>query len=431
MDVRRAAAWTAMGMLVLAYATPGWRTMGYLPGEAEVPAGDRVRLAPPLPPGLAVRRLDGGAGTIWLDGRPLNRAWRPLGERALDVRVARPGRYALGVGAWGLSVRRVRLDARAPRRLAVGGQSIGLGVRTAGLLVVGRAWPGGAGVGWPFAASPLGPGDRIVAAEGASVAGESDLRTAVERAGRAGRAVRLTVVRDGRARSLALRPRFDAAAGRYRLGVVVRDRLTGIGTLSMYDPATGLFAALGHAIQEGGLGPAVPVTGGNVVAAPIQGVRRGLFGRPGEKVGSVDAARPWGCVDGAGPYGVYGHLRAPALAAPLLPLATASEVHTGRAWLRTVVRGQRVERFAVRIERVAWDAGQGRQLVVRVEDPRLLALTGGIVQGMSGSPIVQDGRIAGVLTHVLVSDPTRGYGVFAERVWNQALHDRRRRVSCA
>jgi|GEM_PF-2037294 len=393
-----------------ALASPRWRALGYLPAHVAVDVGDRVRVGDRLPPQLRVR-LRGPVPTG--AGAP----WHALGRDGhLDLRPDRTGRYFVTVGAFGVPLRTVAVDAVRPVRVVPGGQSIAIRVRTSGLLVVGRDGPR---LPWGVG-SALGPGDRIVAAEDRAVVGEAALRSAVERAGRRGSALHLAVVRDGRVEALAVRPRFDPVQGRYRLGVRVRQGLTGIGTLSFYDPSTGAYGALGHRIQDGWNGQAVPVAGGTIGSAPILGVRRGFAGRPGEKIGRVAPGAAWGVVRGSGAYGIFGRMGWRAAQPLAMPLATADQVHVGSAEMRTVVRGERVERFRIRIERIDRSAPGGRALVVRVIDPGLVARTGGIVQGMSGSPIVQDGRLAGVLTHVLVSDSTRGYGIFAAWMWSEA-----------
>jgi stage IV sporulation protein B len=428
MDARRLAGTAGIAVLVALYASPSWRALGYLPAKVVVASGDDVRLGPNLPTALRARGEGGAAAALDLDGTRLGRAWRRLGRSGLEVRAVAPGRYVLDLGVLGVRVRRLEVDAAPATRLVPGGQSIAIRVRTAGVLVVGRSARGGVPVLWPWPLLPAGgldPGDRIVAVDGRPLMGEAALRGAVARAGRARRALRLTVVRDGAVRALKLVPRRDRGGG-YRLGVAVRDGLTGIGTLTLYDPASGVYAALGHRIQDGWVGQSVPVVGGRIEPATILGVRRGLVGRPGEKIGSARADASWGSVDGSGAYGIFGRLRAGVARARALPLATEDEVHAGDAELWTVVRGERVERFRIRIERADPAAPGGRGLVVRVVDPRLLRRTGGIVQGMSGSPIVEDGRLAGALTHVLVSDATRGYGVYAQWIWHEARHS----VSC-
>lgn len=402
--------------LAALYADPRWRAVGYMPERVAVAAdGGSVRLATALPPGVDIRR-EGRAGSLRVGRRPLVNRWQRLGPaQPADVRAGPPGRYFVDLGALGLPVRRVEVDALSEPRLVPGGESIGIRVRTAGLLVVS----GADGSPWRMpSVSGLRAGDRIVSAGGRPV-GDAAALAAAAQASHGGR-LSLAVVRGGRLERLSAPVRVDRATGRVRLGIHVRQGLRGIGTLTFYDPRSRIYAALGHRIQDGWEGQSVPVVGGRITPAPIESVRRGRMGRPGEKIGHV-RNRTLGSVSGSGPYGIFGRLGRGLAARPALPLATADEVHAGAAEMWTVVCGQTVERFRVRIERVDRAAPGGRGLVVRVVDPRLIARAGGIVQGMSGSPIIQDGRLAGALTHVLVSDSRRGYGVFAAWMWREAL----------
>jgi stage IV sporulation protein B len=410
----------AIAALACAYLNPTWRALGYMPDRVAVAAGGSVRLAPALPNGVELRR-EPGPGRLFLLGHALGRAWQAVPRRRpAELTADGPGRSIVDVGAFGLPMRRVEVDAVETPRLVAGGQSIGIAVRTAGLLVVGAAR--GAGWRWPGGArSSLHAGDRIVAAGDRPIGDATALGVLVQDSGARSRALCMRVVRDGRPERICPRPRYDRATGSYHLGVTVRQGLSGIGTLTLYDPDSGLYAALGHRIQDGWEGQSVPVAGGRITSAPIVEVRRGFVGRPGEKIGRVLERAPWGTISGSGPYGIFGRLVAARPQGPRLPLATADEVHVGPAALWTVVHGQRVEHFRVRIERVDLGAPGGRGIVLRVVDRGLIGRTGGIVQGMSGSPIVQDGRLAGVLTHVLVSDSARGYGVFAAWMWREAV----------
>ena len=407
----------AIAALVSAYASPDWRAVGYMPARVAVGTGGTVRLADRLPHGVTLRR-EGGDGALSLSGRTLGHAWQALPRAAAAAVTARArGTYHVEVGAFGVPLRRVRIDALPAQRLTPGGESIGIDVRTAGLLVVARSQAGR--WRWPPGGPALEVGDRIVAAAGRSVASAATLAAAAQEAGARRRPLCLRVLRTGRPTRVCVPLR--AGPGRaYHLGVLVRSSVSGIGTLTLYDPRTGLYAALGHRIQDGWDGQSVPVVGGRIAPAPIVDIRRGFVGRPGEKVGRVQTSPRWGAISGSGPYGIFGHLEGRVLPGETMPLATADEVHVGRASLWTVVEGQRVEHFRVRIERVDLAAPGGRGIVLRVVDRGLLRRTGGIVQGMSGSPIIQNGRIAGVLTHVLVSDSTRGYGVFAAWMWHEA-----------
>jgi stage IV sporulation protein B len=404
------------------YVLPGVRHLGSLPAGITVGTGGVDRLGSALPPGLWARWRP--AVGLVVDGHPQGQAGTALQGGSLYLTARRGGRYDLWLGPWGLPLRHVAVRAVAMPRVVVGGQAIGIHARTPGLLVVQPAssrWPWG----WPVGAG-LRPGDRIVAVDGVPVREAQGLRLAVQVAGQQGVGLRLKVVRAGRVLTVKARPRRDPQSGTFHLGVQVQDGVSGIGTLTFYDPHTHAFFALGHRIQDGWTHTALPVTGGEVRRAIILGVQPGRLGGPGEKVGMVATQGPTGWVAASGRYGLYGFWADPRgakdwLRGPLLPLATPDEVHPGPAQVRTVLLGNRVETFGVRIERVDPWAAQGRGLSLRVTDPRLLRQGGGIVQGMSGSPILQDGRLVGAVTHVRVGDSRRGYGVFAAWMWQEAV----------
>ncbi|GMA55830.1 hypothetical protein GCM10025858_03330 [Alicyclobacillus sacchari] len=210
-----------------------------------------------------------------------------------------------------------------------------------------------------------------------------------------------------------------ATAAGSQLGVYVRDKTVGVGTLTFYNPETGAFAALGHMISDVDTGR--PIIGeGLMYPAVITGVQAGKIGEPGEKKGMfVHSSRELGHIAENTPYGIFGKLDVSACHATgglreAIPVALPTQVHPGPAVIYTVLHGQKVEPFQVRIENTSRQRTPStKSLILRVTDPRLLSAAGGIVQGMSGSPIVQDGKLVGAVTHVFVSDPTRGYGVYA------------------
>jgi len=197
--------------------------------------------------------------------------------------------------------------------------------------------------------------------------------------------------------------------GTRQLGLWLRDGVTGVGTLTYYDPATGRYGALGHGIADETSGALMPLRDGSVLSAVVADVRPGGHGTAGELVGSFDAADRIGAIERNGLFGIFGTLDAPPDGTPV-ETAPASAVKTGSATILSTVAGDTVQAYAVNITRVYHD-GASTRFAITVTDPALLSATGGIVQGMSGSPILQDGRLVGAVTHVLLSDPAKGYGV--------------------
>ena len=223
--------------------------------------------------------------------------------------------------------------------------------------------------------------------------------------------------RDGMDSKISMAP--DVTAEGPRLGVYLRQGITGIGTVTFYDPATGCFGTLGHGVNDN-TGALLDMTAGNVLPASVASVERGQIGDPGQLRGRVSEEYALGSLYRNTARGVFGKLHA-APAGEAIPTAAPGEVHTGPAVIRSTVDDGGIREYAVEIVKVyPADRPDGRNLLLHVTDPELLATTGGIVQGMSGSPIIQDGKLVGAVTHVLVNDPTRGYGIFIENMLEAA-----------
>ena len=224
--------------------------------------------------------------------------------------------------------------------------------------------------------------------------------------------------RGGRLVKLAVCPK-KGQDGVCRLGAWIRDSMAGIGTVTFYDPQTGAFAALGHGITDVDTGKLMPLSRGSVMAASVKAVKRGASGSPGELRGDFDLTRDLGSLYANTECGIFGVLpqeNRPEAVGEAIPVARRTEVRTGKAVILANCRGNEVCAYEIEIEKLYGGSAPTRNLLLRVTDPALIALTGGIVQGMSGSPIVQDGKLVGAVTHVLLDDPQRGYGILAENM---------------
>ncbi|MBR1607856.1 MAG: SpoIVB peptidase [Clostridia bacterium] len=300
--------------------------------------------------------------------------------------------------------------SHAGQVIVPGGAAVGVAISTQGVLVVGLGEGAGMQAG-------LRAGDLLLSVNGIPLADATVLTDAVTAA--EGQPLSLLVDRDGRERTVMVTPRFDQSAGSWRLGLWVRDSTAGVGTLTYYDPGNGAYGALGHAITDTDTGSILPVRQGGLLQAEIVDVRRGQRGAPGELRGSFlrEQVR-LGTVKKNNVFGIFGILDA-AWQNPLypdgLPVGDRGQVHTGAASILSTVNGTEIREYAVEITQVIrQNVPAPKSMVLRVTDERLLSATGGIVQGMSGSPILQDGRIIGAVTHVFVSDPTQGYGVYID-----------------
>lgn len=321
---------------------------------------------------------------------------------------------------WGVvPVKTVRAVTVQRRTVQVSGEPFGIKMFSAGALIVAFSDRSTVlGSENPAKEAGLRLGDLIVSAGGQAVRNNDELAAAVEQA--AGGSLEIVYLRDGKQYTCTLTPVADRTTGVYRAGVWVRDSSAGIGTLTFTDPKKETFAGLGHAISDTDTGKNITLLSGEIVPVAITGHVRGTAGAPGELRGEFPDAGTLGTVLANDSTGIYGRWTAP-FSGTGYPVAEIQEVHTGEAEILTTISGTEPKRYRVVIERVNMTASDpNRNLLVRVTDPDLLDSTGGIVQGMSGSPILQNGRLVGALTHVLVNDPTRGYGIFARTMLEKA-----------
>ena len=293
----------------------------------------------------------------------------------------------------------------AARTVIPGGNTIGLHLQTDGVSVVEFYEKAAENAG-------LERGDLICAVNGEPVQTVQELTQAVQKTG--GRPMRLTVRRGKREFGVTLAAAKTQEG--WRLGVFVRDSINGIGTVTYYDPATGQFGALGHGVSDGKY--LLSLRSGEGMPSAVTSVHRGERGEPGTLQGAVRDGSTSGEILENTPQGVFGKMEP--MKGETVEVAEASEVHTGSAVIRSNVRGTQVEEFSVRIRALYPNEEADRNLLLEITDPELLELTGGIVQGMSGSPILQNGKLIGAVTHVLIDDPTRGYGIFIENMLDAA-----------
>ena len=238
-----------------------------------------------------------------------------------------------------------------------------------------------------------------------------------------GATMSIRAMRDDRQIQISAQAVQCSADGSYKLGAWIRDSMAGIGTITFYDPESGIFGALGHGINDVDTAQLMPLQAGSIMYAEVTDVQRGASGAPGELHGTFQVNRDMGDLFANTGSGVFGTLLDASLVNGIEPVAVAerSEVQVGPAVIRSNIAGEKVEEYQVEITRIYPSNGEDtRNLMVKVTDPALLDATGGIVQGMSGSPILQNGKLVGAVTHVLVNDPTQGYGILAENMLAQA-----------
>lgn len=302
----------------------------------------------------------------------------------------------------------------APVQLVPVGRAVGIELSCDGVVVTGFAdVDTEKGPTCPARDAGMLPGDRIVAINGTAVEGGQDFQTKAA-ALPGGESVTLRTVRAGQEFELTVTP-CRSRQGDWQLGLWLRDGVQGVGTVTFYDPATGEYGALGHGVSLPENQSLLPLGHGRITSAEVVDVLPGKKGEPGELCG-VPGQAELGSVEGNTPQGIFGIAGQSLCNGKPVPVAFDEEIHPGPAVILSTVDQGGPKEYNVELVRIDRSGTASRQLVLCVTDPALLERTGGIVQGMSGSPILQDGKLVGAVTHVLVDDPTRGYGITMEHM---------------
>ncbi|HWQ77120.1 MAG TPA: SpoIVB peptidase [Syntrophomonas sp.] len=340
-----------------------------------------------------------------------------------EITAHQPGRAEIRLNLLGyIPIKSIAIEALPSKRVVVGGHSIGVLLHSRGIMVVGFApivKTDGTKV-YPAKDQGIEIGDLIMQINGESISSEDDLARVID--SYKDQALTIKLQRGGKTVTLPVKAEFCAETNRYRIGLYVRDGVVGVGTLTFMDSDTGQFAALGHVIMDADTKQDIKVLSGQVLSASIQMIKTGKPGNPGEKIGVFDEK---GEISGKilknTSCGIYGLLNSSDsyADAPKIEVAYAHQVHTGKAQMLTVVNGNTIEKWDIQIEKVFPQRENGKGMIIKVTDPRLLSISGGIVQGMSGSPIIQDNKIIGAVTHVFLNDPTMGYGIFMDTMLSE------------
>jgi len=282
-------------------------------------------------------------------------------------------------------------------------------------------------------------GDVIISVNGKEITSAEEVKRIV--AGSGGEAVTIRALHGGNEIGVEIRPRLED--GEYKIGLALRDGAVGIGTVTFIDPETGIIGGLGHGICDAESGNVIEMKSGEISGVILGGVHKGEAGKPGELSGILTEQR-LGKLYANTEEGVFGITAAPGnrlgkeakpskpdndknspslgsqITSRLLPTGTRDEVHEGEATIISTVKNGKTAEYKIEIESIDRSSTGSKSFRIKVTDEALKALTGGIVRGMSGSPIIQDGKLVGAVTHVMVADPTEGYGIFIENMLNAA-----------
>lgn len=348
-----------------------------------------------------------------------------LGDGVVPVRESRDQRLSsvseptYAVKLFGVIPVRTLHGAGTQRDVAPSGKIIGIVLHTEGVQIVGLGGiQTGHGTQNPASDAGLQAGDTVLSVNGTPIESSAQFIALCS----TDQTIELQCLRNGNLRTVTVTPVLDAD-GAYRIGAWVRDSTSGLGTMSFVDPQTNRFAALGHGVSDVDTGVLLRYGNGLVYSAAVTGVQRASGGKAGELIGSFTAETDLavGALQQNTPYGIAGTLYR-AFSHDTVPIAQEGEVRTGEAQIQSTVHGQTVRTYAARVIRLDVQASsETNGFMIQITDPSLIQTTGGIVQGMSGSPVLQDGKLIGVVTHVFLGDSTRGYCIYAGQMYEKLM----------
>lgn len=347
-------------------------------------------------------------------------------KHSVSLKASEHGKNEMLLEFAGIPIKKVDVHVLKDFRVIPGGQSIGVKLNTVGVLVVGHHQVNTAnGKKSPGEIAGIKVGDIITEINGNKIEKMTDVAPYVQAAGQNGEALDMLISRESGKFKTKLTPLKDKEENTFKLGLYIRDSAAGIGTMTFIHPQTKKYGALGHVISDMDTKKPIVVEDGQIVRSTVTSIEKGSNGDPGEKLARFSSDREIvGNIKKNSPFGIFGELNKDLKNGVLdkpLPIALSHQVKEGPAKILTVVNNDRVEEFNIEIvSTIPQKFPATKGMVIKVTDSKLLEKTGGIVQGMSGSPIIQNGKLVGAVTHVFVNDPTSGYGVHIEWMLNEA-----------
>ncbi|SKA82064.1 stage IV sporulation protein B [Caloramator quimbayensis] len=323
-----------------------------------------------------------------------------------------------------IPVKKMTLSIVPEFKVIPGGQPIGVKINMDGILVVGFSDIDTQN-GWkqsPALTSGINIGDRIIEINGVKVNRCSELSSIINN--NKDSVLKIKVINSEKTRIVDVKPVETKNKNEYKIGLWVRDSTAGVGTLTFYDDKNNIFGALGHPISDVDTMLILPISSGKIYNAKIVSVEQGVRGRPGELRGTFSMEDEIGDIEKNTSTGIYGKINSRVsknIYNYAIPIALQNEIKEGPAKILTSIDGNEVKEYSIYIEKLTQQSKpNSKSMIIRVTDSELLRKTGGIVQGMSGSPIIQDGKLAGAVTHVFVNKPDMGYGIYIEWMLKEA-----------
>ncbi len=313
-----------------------------------------------------------------------------------------------------LPIKTVTVDVITKQKVSLGGQTFGIKLYTEGVMVVGSGsfLYQGKNVNPAFEAG-IRIGDRLMDADGKKISSNEEL---MELISHRDTPITFTVIRKNSKFKATVTPIIPDGESEYRLGLWVRDSGAGIGTITYFNHSTGNLAGLGHSVADIDTGELMPADKGSIVKAKVTDIEKGTEGKTGQLSGIFEEEL-YGSLITNTEQGVFAKGKNDIFTElPTIEIALRGQIKTGKAQIYTQIDKDAPCYYDIKIEKIYNNLQEAKNMVIHITDPKLLTATGGIVQGMSGSPIIQNGKLIGAVTHVFVDDPTRGYGIFIEKM---------------
>lgn len=319
----------------------------------------------------------------------------------------------INVKLLGLPIKKVQLCFMPEKKVEVIGRTVGICVDTKGVLVLGVGQVKSTdGKEYMPCKGILRSGDIILEIDNIKINNKEELIDAVKNKS----TIKIKAMRNDKEFNINVNPIKSVDDNTYKLGLWIRDSTQGIGTITYYDKENNTFAALGHPINDVDTGEKMKIDGGEILDANIIKAEKGQIGTPGALIGNIDFNRTIGYINSNEYNGVFGKMCGK-IDGIEMPIGYKNDVKTGNASIYVNTSGKFVEKYSIHIDSInKYNTNDTKNFVLTITDKRLLGMTGGIVQGMSGCPVVQNGKLIGAVTHVFVNDPTKGYGIFVENM---------------
>ncbi len=385
-----------------------------LPNSVIIFEGEELNLKTVV--GLKIKRANG-------TNMPVIQASN-LGESEQSSKYETAGTFELNLNLFGtIPVKEIDVNVIPKTKVVPMGNLIGAKLYTSGVLVVGMSEIQGDDQQKhkPYEGSGIEEGDMIVEMDSKKIANTDELVETVNSS--KGKAIQIKYVRNDEIITTGIQP-IKSEDNEYKLGLWVRDAAAGVGTLTFYEPSTGKFAALGHGIVDVDTGDIINIANGELVTSNLVAIKKGEKGTPGEIKGSIDSGVTIGNISKNTNFGVFGLVsnknNLNLNGAKEYEVALRSEIQTGEAEIICELENGKKEQYKIEISKIYTSNNyDNKSMMIKITDERLLQKTGGIIQGMSGSPIIQNGKFVGAITNVLVSDPTTGYAIFGDLMVKQ------------